>query len=43
MTPFLSLIWHAMRSAAIERHRFLKDCPTKWAVHMQIVRKFYGY
>lgn len=41
-------IWNLMRDAAIERHRFLNvhfeaSCPTKWAVHMQIVRNFYGY
>lgn len=41
-------IWSLMRDAAIARHRFLNDafessCPKKWAVHMQIVRAFYGW
>lgn len=40
------LVW--MRSAAIERHRFLNrtfenSCPRKWAAHMLVVRMVYGW
>lgn len=41
-------MWDMMRDAAIARHRFLNyffegSCPAAWALHMHIVRGFYGY
>lgn len=41
-------IWTIMREAAIDRHRYLNEryegsCPRRWAVHMAIVRAFYGW
>jgi hypothetical protein len=43
-----SVVWDLMRDAAIDRHRFLNihfedSCPKKWAIHMAIVRAFYGW
>lgn len=40
--------WDDMRTAAIERHRYLnvkyeKSNPITWEWHMAIVRGFYGY
>jgi hypothetical protein len=44
----MMLLWDLMRTAAIARHRFLNQhfensCPKKWALHMMIVKGFYGY
>jgi hypothetical protein len=41
-------IWDLMRTAAIARHLYLNQmfensCPKKWALHMAVVRGFYGY
>lgn len=44
----LMFTWHALRLAAIARHRmwwrmFEDSDPEAWRVHMEIIRKVYGY
>ena len=48
MSEIMWSAWRDMRTAAIERHRFLnrvfeRSCPVCWAGHMAIVRGFYGW
>lgn len=42
------MIWHALRLAAIARHRmwwrmFEGGDPEKWPAHMEMIRSVYGY
>lgn len=48
MIDILKGAWDDMRTAAIERHRYLNvkyenSCPKLWAMHMAVVKGFYGY
>ena len=41
-------MWHAMRTAAIARHRLVNamfegGCPYRWIWHMAAIKAVYGY
>lgn len=45
---FVMATWHALRVAAIARHRvwwrmFEDSDPEKWPAHMEMIRAVYGY